>query len=355
MSTDNKSLYLLRGISGSGKSTLAKEIVQQEGKEGIIVSADDYFINPQTKKYEFRGDKIPAAHQWAQNKAFNAMRQGVSPILIDNTNTQCWEAKPYVEEALKQGYNVVIREPQTPWAKNAEELAKRNVHGVPLDKIREMLKRWDNDFTVESIMKSKSKFKRKNNANDDPNKRQKMNENVYAAVMQDGSSEVRNMSGYIGIFGPKIEETLSKNPDELVPKDYEAKRVRRDGNEHHLTVFFKPEFKKVTDKLVTVYAERVKELKQKNGEDKYKGYAGLEKLWLDVLVAEVPCDWKSLGVGSVKQGAEESFFQVIEWPAANDFRTKFGLDKKDFHLSLGFKNVDIHNVDKGPNSLVWRH
>jgi hypothetical protein len=204
-------------------------------------------------------------------------------------------------------------------------------------------------------MKSKSKFKRKNNANDDPNKRQKMNENVYAAVMQDGSSEIRNMSGYIGIFGPKIEETLSKNPDELVPKDYEAKRVRRDGNEHHLTVFFKPEFKKVTDKLVTVYAERVKELKQKNGEDKYKGYAGLEKLWLDVLVAEVPCDWKSLGVGSVKQGAEESFFQVIEWPAANDFRTKFGLDKKDFHLSLGFKNVDIHNVDKGPNSLVWRH
>ena len=161
--TDNKSLYILRGISGSGKSTLAKEIIQQEGKEGIIVSADDYFINPQTQKYEFRGDKIPAAHQWAQNKAFNAMRQSVSPILIDNTNTQCWEAKPYVEEGVKNGYTILVREPTTPWAKNAVELAKRNQHGVPEEAINRMLERWETDFSVEAILQSEPPVRRNNN------------------------------------------------------------------------------------------------------------------------------------------------------------------------------------------------
>jgi hypothetical protein len=44
-------------------------------------------------------------------------------------HTQRWEARGYVEAALKYGYEVEIREPDTPWRRNAEELAKRNTHG----------------------------------------------------------------------------------------------------------------------------------------------------------------------------------------------------------------------------------
>jgi predicted kinase len=343
---DDKIIYILRGISGSGKSTLAKEILNQEGnKNGKVFSADDYFINKETNMYEYKADKIGAAHAWAQNNAFRALQQGVTPILIDNTHTQCWEAKPYVEEALKHGYKVIIKEPTTPWAKNPEELAKRNVHGVPVEKIRDMLKRWDNDFTVESIMKSKSKFnKRKNDARNDSNKRPKTNNKIYSAVMKDGKSQVHNMVGYIGIFGETIEELLVKNPVGFVPTEYEQQREKRDGcKDHHLTLFFKPEFKTAIGNLEKAFPNRVNELKQKNGTQKYNSFEGNEKLLVDVLVAEVDCDWKNLGIGKVKKGDDETMYQVLEWPSGNTFRKKLGLDKRDFHLTLGFKNADIHN------------
>ncbi|MNE81595.1 hypothetical protein D3C80_1782580 [compost metagenome] len=73
---------------------------------------------------------------------------------MDNTNTQRWEAKPYVVLAQEFGYEVIVREPDTPWRRNAAELAKRNVHGVPVEAIQRMLDRWDEDFSVEAILKS---------------------------------------------------------------------------------------------------------------------------------------------------------------------------------------------------------
>lgn len=36
--------------------------------------------------------------------ARQAMDQGRSPIIIDNTNTQAWEMKPYVEAVNKAAY-----------------------------------------------------------------------------------------------------------------------------------------------------------------------------------------------------------------------------------------------------------
>lgn len=36
--------------------------------------------------------------------AKQAMDQGRSPIIIDNTNTQAWEMKPYVEAVNKAAY-----------------------------------------------------------------------------------------------------------------------------------------------------------------------------------------------------------------------------------------------------------
>ena len=87
---------------------------------------------------------------------------GISPIVIDNTNTQKWEAKPYVQMAQSHGYTVKVMEPTTPWAKNAQELTQRNQHGVPLHVIRLMLQRWETDFTVEAILASqKPRFSRR--------------------------------------------------------------------------------------------------------------------------------------------------------------------------------------------------
>lgn len=144
-----KILYVMRGISGSGKSTLAKQL----GQNGVIFSGDDYFM--EDGEYKFDPAKLQEAHQWNQNRTAQAMRKGISPIVADNTNTQAWEMKPYVEEAIKNGYRVEIREPNTPWKFDSDELVQRNTHGVPQEAIKRMIDRWEPDPTIEDILQSK--------------------------------------------------------------------------------------------------------------------------------------------------------------------------------------------------------
>lgn len=146
--SQTKILYIMRGLSGSGKSTLAKELRQG----GIILSTDDFFMVG--GKYQFDRDYMADAHYWNQVRAEEAMKDDITPIVIDNTNVQAWEAKPYVEKALRYGYKIEIAEPNTPWKFNAEELAKRNTHKVPLEVIHDMLAKWETDITVEDIMES---------------------------------------------------------------------------------------------------------------------------------------------------------------------------------------------------------
>lgn len=143
-----KVLIILRGLPGSGKSTLANQL----GQGGVVLSTDDYF--EQGGEYAFDPYKLPEAHQWNYIRALNAMKRGISPIVIDNNVVKAWEAKPYVKEALRYGYRVDVREADTPWKFNAEELAKRNKHRVPLDVIQKKLDKWEPDISVEDIMKS---------------------------------------------------------------------------------------------------------------------------------------------------------------------------------------------------------
>lgn len=158
-STTTKNLFILRGISGSGKSTLAKKILKDANisdeaasKTVYIFSADDYFVNPKTKIYEYEASKIGRAHNWNQQRAFAAMDQSQHVVIVDNTNTQLWEMKAYVDHGLKNGYTVQVQEPNTPWKNDAKELAKRNVHGVPADAIQKMLDRWETFATITDIV-----------------------------------------------------------------------------------------------------------------------------------------------------------------------------------------------------------
>ena len=143
-----KILYIMRGLSGSGKSTLAEEL----GEGGVVYSADDFFMVE--GEYVFDAEGLGYAHFWNQGRVEEAMKQQLSPIVADNTNVKEWEMKPYVELAVKYGYAVEIREPQTPWKFDPEELAKRNSHGVPLETIEHLVQEWDHGPTVESILES---------------------------------------------------------------------------------------------------------------------------------------------------------------------------------------------------------
>ncbi|CAF1626827.1 unnamed protein product [Adineta ricciae] len=143
-------LIIMRGCPGSGKSTLAKSL--NHGYSGVILSTDDYFTDRNLNKYVYDLNKLDDAHRYNRRRASDALKRQVTPVIIDNTNTQTWEMKPYVAMGKEAGYSILLVEPQTPWRYKARELFKRNRHNVPLKRIRDMLTRFEHSVTVQSIL-----------------------------------------------------------------------------------------------------------------------------------------------------------------------------------------------------------
>ncbi|KAI1238256.1 hypothetical protein IHE44_0012974, partial [Lamprotornis superbus] len=144
-------LVLLRGVPGSGKSYLARNLLE-DNPGGIILSTDDYFYKH--GQYHYDPDCLGEAHDWNRKRAKEAFEMRISPIIIDNTNIQAWEMKPYVILAQQFKYKVMFREPDTWWKFKPKELERRNIHGVSKEKIKRMLERYERCLTVRSILNS---------------------------------------------------------------------------------------------------------------------------------------------------------------------------------------------------------
>ncbi|NXV02077.1 N4BP2 protein, partial [Cettia cetti] len=144
-------LVLLRGVPGSGKSYLARNLLE-DNPGGIILSTDDYFYKH--GQYHYDPDCLGEAHDWNRKRAKEAFEMRISPIIIDNTNIQAWEMKPYVTLAQQFKYKVMFREPDTWWKFKPKELERRNIHGVSKEKIIRMLERYERCLTVRSILDS---------------------------------------------------------------------------------------------------------------------------------------------------------------------------------------------------------
>ncbi|NXR34206.1 N4BP2 protein, partial [Zosterops hypoxanthus] len=144
-------LVLLRGVPGSGKSYLARNLLE-DNPGGIILSTDDYFYKH--GQYHYDPDCLGEAHDWNRKRAKEAFERRISPIIIDNTNIQAWEMKPYVTLAQEFKYKVMFREPDTWWKFKPKELERRNIHGVCKEKIKRMLERYERCLTVRSILDS---------------------------------------------------------------------------------------------------------------------------------------------------------------------------------------------------------
>ncbi|XP_074391416.1 uncharacterized protein LOC102066063 isoform X2 [Zonotrichia albicollis] len=150
-SSSQKLLLILRGLPGSGKSTLSR-VLLGGNCDGVVLSTDDYFR--QQYGYTYNAAQLGDAHEWNRRRAKQAMEQGKSPVIIDNTNTQAWEMKPYVEVALEKGYRVEFHEPDTWWKFDPDELEKRNKHGVTREKIAQMLERYEYQISIPIVMNS---------------------------------------------------------------------------------------------------------------------------------------------------------------------------------------------------------
>lgn len=155
-SLEPKTLIIMRGISGSGKSTLAKRVV---GEKGVIFSTDDFFMN--NGKYEFDPKMISRNHALNQKRTEDAMKEEITPIVVDNTNLQGWEARPYVELADKYNYSIKILE--TP-SLNIEELLKRqNLRkktgkNLSREVLERMIKKYEKGLTLDDIRKAKNPY-----------------------------------------------------------------------------------------------------------------------------------------------------------------------------------------------------
>ncbi len=145
-------LILMHGISGAGKSTVTNYIKEQiEGKfytdeQCVICSTDDYhYIDGQ---YVFQPDKLSYFHKLNQEAATQHLKDG-HIVIVDNTNLTIHECLPYLKPVLELGLDYCIIEPTGPNARNAEVLAQRNKHSVPLEAIKRMISRMESREKIE--------------------------------------------------------------------------------------------------------------------------------------------------------------------------------------------------------------
>lgn len=131
-----RTLTILIGPSGSGKSTWCSA-----HPDSYVCSADDFFLvesESGERVYKFDSALLGYAHQTCLGKTRRAIAQGISSIVLDNTNQKISEIAPYVKLATEGGYEVrflVFSE------RDPAVLAARNSHGLSLDGIALQLER----------------------------------------------------------------------------------------------------------------------------------------------------------------------------------------------------------------------
>jgi predicted kinase len=141
----NQILVVLQGHSGSGKSTLGRDhlapLLRSLGHDVVIVSTDDEFH--ENGVYRFDPTKLGINHAKAQLKCKEALAAGKS-VIVDNTNTMKWEAKPYVLMAQELSIPVSFHRATGNYS---------NLHGVPPEKVEQMKKRLE-PLTLDGVLAS---------------------------------------------------------------------------------------------------------------------------------------------------------------------------------------------------------
>jgi predicted kinase len=137
-------LYIIRGAPGSGKSTHAKKLLDCD-----VMEADSFFIQ-KDGGYFFNGQLLKRAHDWCQEITRSWLAQALeicdtgfkTDFGVANTFTRVWEMQPYLDMAEKYGYEVVVHRCTGEF---------ENVHGVPLEKVKQMRERME-DYPGEILI-----------------------------------------------------------------------------------------------------------------------------------------------------------------------------------------------------------
>merc|ERR1711924_364246 len=94
--------------------------------------------------------QIKRNHERNRIRCEIAMELGISPIIVDNTNTCAWEMRPYVELAKAHGYSILFKDvheaQQLTIDVVKERLSSRQAEtgkDVPLAAVERMMKRFE--------------------------------------------------------------------------------------------------------------------------------------------------------------------------------------------------------------------
>lgn len=139
--TKTGSIFILRGLPGIGKTTLA-EVLEQIHENAVVLSADDFFFNPETNTHSFDKKKIEEAHKWNFDRYKKAIESRIPVIIVDNSNVKLFHYHHYLDYGQRHDYLVsVVTIPHNDV--DDKRLTERNIHGVSRETIRRMRKEFE--------------------------------------------------------------------------------------------------------------------------------------------------------------------------------------------------------------------
>lgn len=140
-------LIIMQGVPGSGKSTLARlmQLNPEKGEYIVVCSTDDYFTK--NGVYTFDSTKLPENHRKNFHYAIRKLSEGYT-VIVDNTNIQAWQAKPYVAFAVD--CNIPVE-----FIRCVGDFT--SVHNVPESTVERMKSQLET-LTVETVLASKSPY-----------------------------------------------------------------------------------------------------------------------------------------------------------------------------------------------------
>jgi predicted kinase len=133
-------LFLIRGLPGSGKSHLAQAINRVK-LSACHYEADQFMVDVEGN-YTFDPLRLRDCHQACQDATKQAMKRLARCIVVSNTFSQRWEMDYYHCLAKKYGYTVFEIDLFDAGLTDSQ-LAVRNQHACPIEKIAAMRARWE--------------------------------------------------------------------------------------------------------------------------------------------------------------------------------------------------------------------
>ncbi len=165
-------MILVRGLPSCGKSHASRELARHGG---VLIEFDEFFytqVGRDRSRYDWSRRLLPQARQWNFERIRRAILVGATPIIVDSDNHPDPTTRRYVACAVRHGYQVRFREPDSPWwrqirmllqDKQANRVAlaawaaklaamSRGTHNVPLSNILWRIEHWDHALTVDHFL-----------------------------------------------------------------------------------------------------------------------------------------------------------------------------------------------------------